>query len=44
MMSTRLIGRDLSSSEVSEANKELIEAVENWRTRDLSELPIMSIM
>lgn len=40
MMSTRLIGRNLSPSEVSEANKELIEAVENWRTRDLSELPI----
>jgi len=37
MMSKRLIGRKISPSEVSNANKELIDAVENWRTRDLSE-------
>jgi len=36
MISTRLIGRKISASEVSEANKQLIEAVEKWRTRDLS--------
>jgi len=37
MMSKRLIGHKISPSEVSNANKELIDAVENWRTRDLSE-------
>ena len=37
MMSERLIGRKISPTEVSNANKELIDAVENWRTRDLSE-------
>jgi putative transposase len=37
MMSERLIGRKISSSEVSNANKELIDAVEKWRERDLSE-------
>ena len=36
MMSERLIGRKISPAEVSNANKELIDAVENWRTRDLS--------
>jgi len=36
MISSRLIGRKLSSTEVSAANKELVEAVEQWRTRDLS--------
>jgi putative transposase len=36
MISTRLIGRKLSPSGVSSANKELIDAVEKWRTRDLS--------
>ena len=40
MMSKRLIGRKISPSEVSNANKELIDAVENWRTRDLSGDPI----
>ena len=40
MMSKRLIGRKISPSEVSNANKELIDAVENWRTRDLSKEPI----
>ena len=32
MMSERLIGRKVSPTEVSNANKELIEAVEKWRT------------
>ena len=36
MISSRLIGRKLSPTEVSSANKELVEAVEKWRTRDLS--------
>lgn len=36
MISKRLIGRKLSPAEVSNANKELIAAVESWRTRDLS--------
>lgn len=40
MMSKRLIGRKISPSEVSNANKGLIDAVENWRTRDLSKEPI----
>ena len=37
LLSTRLIGRKVSSTEVSNVNKELIEAVEQWRQRDLSE-------
>lgn len=37
LLSTRLIGRKVSPTEVSNANKELIEAVEQWRQRDLSE-------
>ena len=37
LLSTRLIGRKVSPTEVSNANKELIEAVEQWRGRDLSE-------
>ena len=36
MMSERLIGRRVSPTEVSNANKELIGAVEAWRERDLS--------
>jgi putative transposase len=36
MISTRLIGRKISSTEISNANKDLIDAVERWRTRDLS--------
>ena len=43
MISTRLIGRKISPSEVSNANKELIDAVEKWRTRDLSEETIKYI-
>ncbi len=40
MMSERLIGRKVSHTEISEANKELTEAVEKWRNRDLSQEPI----
>ena len=36
LMSERLIGRRISASEVSRAGKELTEAVERWRERDLS--------
>jgi len=36
MISTRLIGRKISPTEISNANKDLIDAVERWRTRDLS--------
>ena len=43
MISTRLIGQKISPREVSNANKELIEAVEKWRTRDLSEETIKYI-
>ncbi|MDY7035230.1 MAG: transposase [Thermodesulfobacteriota bacterium] len=43
MISNRLIGRKISPTEVSNANKELIDAVENWRTRDLSEEKIKYI-
>ena len=34
IMSTRLIGRRVSPTEVSQANKELISAVEQWCQRD----------
>ena len=43
MISKRLLGRKISSSEVSNANKKLIDAVERWRTRDLSEETIRYI-
>jgi putative transposase len=36
MLSRRLVGRKLSPTEISNANKGLHEAVEKWRTRDLS--------
>jgi len=36
MMSKRLLGRRISATEVSNANKELVDAVERWRMRDLS--------
>jgi len=36
MMSHRLIGRKISSGEVSRCSRELIQAIENWRNRDLS--------
>jgi putative transposase len=37
MLSQRLIGRKLSHTEISNANRELTAAVEEWRTRDLSQ-------
>jgi len=36
VISRRLFGRSLSPSEISENNKELIEGIERWRSRDLS--------
>jgi putative transposase len=36
LLSTRLIGRSLSPTEVSNTTTELKQAVEKWRTRDLS--------
>ena len=36
MISTRLLGHKISPTEVSNANKKLIDGVEKWRTRDLS--------
>lgn len=37
MISERLIGRKISPAEVSNANQQLIDAVEGWRNRDLSQ-------
>lgn len=37
LLSKRLIGRKISPEEVSKANRELTEAVERWRSRDLSD-------
>lgn len=37
MISTRLIGRKISPTELSNANKDLIDAVEQWRSRVLSQ-------
>ncbi len=36
MLTKRLVGRSLSHEEVSKANRELTEAIEHWRNRDLS--------
>jgi putative transposase len=40
MISEKLIGRRISPAEISNANKELIDSVEKWRNRDLSDEPI----
>ena len=40
MMSERLIGRKISSGEISKVSKELTRSVEAWRERDLSKEPI----
>lgn len=40
LISKRLIGRSISSSEISNATRELSVAVEQWRLRDLSQEPI----
>jgi putative transposase len=36
LISEKLIGRKISATEVSNASKQLVEAVEAWRLRDLS--------
>jgi len=36
MISIKLIGRKISAGEVSNVNKQMIEAAEKWRTRDLT--------
>ena len=36
MISHRLIGRKISSGEVSRCSQELVKAIENWRNRNLS--------
>jgi len=43
MISGRLIGRKISPMEVSNSSKELVDAVEKWRNRDLSKAPIKYI-
>ena len=40
MITHKLIGRSISATEVSNANKELIDSIEKWRNRDLSDEPI----
>lgn len=37
IISTRLIGRRLSATQISSASKELTDSVERWRMRDLSQ-------
>jgi putative transposase len=44
MISRRLIGRNISSTEISNANQELSVAVEQWRMRDLSKENIKYII
>jgi putative transposase len=43
MISKKLIGRRISPTEISNANKELIDSVEKWRNRNLSAEPIKYI-
>lgn len=40
LISERLIGRKISSGEISKVSKSLTHSVESWRERDLSEEPI----
>jgi putative transposase len=40
IMSQRLVGRKISPTEISQANKELVDAVEKWRARDLTNEPV----
>ena len=44
MISERLLGRKVSAGEVSRVSKELVDAEERWRTRDLSEEKIKYLM
>ena len=39
LISHRLIGRKISSGEVSRCSQELVTAIENWRNRNLSLMP-----
>ena len=43
MISKKLIGRKISAGEISNVNKELMEAAEKWRIHDLSEESIKYI-
>ena len=40
MISKKLVGRKISAAEISNVNKELMEAAERWRIRNLSEYPM----
>jgi putative transposase len=40
LFSSQLLGRKISAQEVSSINKEIMEAIEKWRTRDLSNFRI----
>ena len=40
MLSKKLIGRKISPGQISNANKELIDSIEEWRNRNLSDEPI----
>jgi len=40
LISRRLIGRFISHEEVSRADRELTEAIERWRTKDMSREPV----
>lgn len=44
MISQRLVGRKISATEISNVNKELNKAVEEWRTRDLSQEAIRYLL
>jgi putative transposase len=44
MISKQLLGRKISAGEVSRANQELVDAVERWRTRDLSQEKIKYLL
>lgn len=43
LISEKLVGRRLSSAEVSKSSKQLAQAVEAWRQRDLSSEPVKYI-
>jgi len=44
IFSSQLLGRRVSAGEVSNINKEIMGAVEKWRTRDLSEFHIKYLL
>ena len=44
MISKQLLGRKISAGEVSRANQELVDAVERWRTRGLSQEKIKYLL